>query len=810
MSDRDLLVAGTAAAAWAGAWLGTSAQVGWISSLVGGLGVGLLLAWLAVPSWRQAGRAPGARFNAVVLIAVLIAGSGGFVAGATRSASDARSPLVGLATQRASVSSHVTVTSDPRPVRDGRGDASNPGVGNGRCSMRVRVEALEIANRVVHVRSPALLFAAQQWCALVPGTRVRAAVTWSTSDRATETAVGSVRAAPVVVAPAGWLQQWAVGIRAGLRDASDDARLTGAALVPALVVGDESALPDEVIDDLRRSGLTHLSAVSGANVAIVLAAVLLLARWCGARSMWLTVIGLVTLFGFVVVARPEPSVLRAAVMGVVVVLAAWRGGGVRAPAALAASVLVLVVVDPWLSRSVGFALSVAATAGLVLVVRRWTTGGAGRFRAAVLTALAAQLAVAPLIAGLNGRLDLGGVVANVLAEPAVAPATVLGFAAAVVAPLSGGAAHVLVVAAGVPAEWIVRVADVIAQQRWATLPWPSGAAPALVLGMLTAGAFAAHALLRRSPVKPGSGATTQLRRRTMSTRSLGVVVVCLSLVAIFGLPVAAKAQWPPPGWLIVMCDVGQGDAVILNAGQGRGILVDTGPDARHIDRCLRDAGVRRLLLVVLTHFHVDHVNGVRGALRDRHVDQILVSPLDEPAAPGRDVRVAAQLAGVPVSIAEAGSGAVVGPWAINVVGPSSLDPGEGSPPNNASVVLRAERHGLSALLLGDAELHAQRDLLRTIPPQALAVDVLKVAHHGSAVQDPALTAAAAPSLALVSAGCRNRYGHPAPETLAQLRGLGAIVARTDTQGDIAVVTRPRGPIIIARGAAPTQGPASQC
>lgn len=800
MTQRDLLVIGAAGGAWGGAWWGTGSQALW--------GLVVLGAAAGAATFLRTFVRLRALIGGTILAALCVGAAGGLAAGAVRLASDERSPLVAAAAEQSAAVSLVALTSDPRLLRDGRAASPAGGPTGSRCALAVRVESIEWDRRTISVRSRAVLFAADSWCGLPAGTRVRSVVTWSPSRDDALSAAGSVRGPPRVVSGPGAIERWSAGVRAGLREASRDHSITGAALVPALVVGDESLLPEEVVDDLRGSGLTHLSAVSGANVSIVLGAVLLLARWMGARALWLTLVGLATLVGFVLIARPEPSVLRAAVMGAVVVVSAMRAGAVRPPAALAASVLVLVLIDPWLSRAPGFALSVAATAGLVVLVRRWTAGGVGRVRAALMTALAAQVAVAPLIAGLNGRLDIGGIMANVLAEAAVAPATVLGFAATAVSPVAPWLARDLAWAASIPAEWIVRVADVVARERWATLPWPAGPIPALVLAALVAAAFAARWV--RISTRGDRGARPVLGTGLPRERIVALVALGLVLVTVAGLPIAAKAHWPPQGWRILMCDVGQGDAIVLDAGRGRGILIDAGPDSRQVDRCLRDAGISRLLVIVLTHFHVDHVNGLRGAMRDRRVDQILVSPLDDPPEPAQDVRSAAAASGVPVAVADVGARAAVGPWLLEVLGPSSLDPGDGSPPNNASVLLRVSRDGLSALFLGDAELQAQRDLLRAVPAATLNVDVLKVAHHGSAVQDPLLLGASQPRLALVPVGCRNRYGHPDAGTLSLVQRTGAVVGRTDTQGDVAVVDRGGRLALVARGAAPTRGPAARC
>jgi competence protein ComEC len=246
--------------------------------------------------------------------------------------------------------------------------------------------------------------------------------------------------------------------------------------------------------------------------------------------------------------------------------------------------------------------------------------------------------------------------------------------------------------------------------------------------------------------------------------------------------------WPPRGWVAVACDVGQGDVMVLSTGEHRGVLVDAGPDPTAIDRCLRRLHVTTLDAVVLTHFHADHVEGLPGALRGRRAGLIITTIVDDPPAEARRVRSWAAAAGVAVQTVRVGDDVQVGGVRWRVLWPSRVVH-DGSVPNNSSIVLRVDTHGLRLLLLGDVEPAAARlvdQALRQLP-DGPTVDVLKVAHHGSGLQDPGLVHDAAPRLALISVGADNDYGHPAASTLRLLRSTGAVVARTDEQGDLAVV-----------------------
>jgi competence protein ComEC len=223
------------------------------------------------------------------------------------------------------------------------------------------------------------------------------------------------------------------------------------------------------------------------------------------------------------------------------------------------------------------------------------------------------------------------------------------------------------------------------------------------------------------------------------------------------------------------------------------VVVDAGPDPDTVDGCLHRLHIRRVPAVVLTHFHADHVDGLPGVLRARQVAEIDVSPLREPAYGAAQVERQAAEAHVPVRIPAYGERATVGAVTWQEVGPSRVYTGS---PNDGSLVLLVRTRGTSMLLAGDIEPPAQSALLRAGLPK---VDVLKVPHHGSRYQDPRLLSGLGARVALVSVGRDNDYGHPAESTLDALADTGALVARTDRDGDVAVVLRAGGLSLVRRG-----------
>jgi competence protein ComEC len=593
--------------------------------------------------------------------------------------------------------------------------------------------------------------------------------------------------APEVVAGPSDVQRFAGRLRAGLREATDGLPADARALLPGLVVGDTSRITPELDEAFKETDLTHLLAVSGSNLTIILALLVGppgtaqlaerrgLAPRLGIPLRTTALFGGALTLGFVVVCRPDPSVLRAAACGSVVLLALATGRRRSLVPALAAAVLLLVLYDPWLSRRYGFLLSVLATGALLTLAPRWSEAlrrrrVPPRLAEGLAAAAAAQVLCAPVVAVLSARVSLVAVPCNLLAEVAVAPATVLGFAALATAPVLMPAAKALAWCASWPASWIADIARTGAALPGGGVDWPGSWSGAALLALATAAVLLVGRRLLRHP---------------WLCAACGALLV---LVVVQPPPLTRVITgWPPPGWRFAVCDVGQGDATVLAAGDGSGVVVDAGPDPTLVDHCLRTLGITRIPLVVLTHFHADHVAGLPGVLRGRSVGAIETTSFEEPADQVASVRREAAARHIPLTVATAGEERRTGSLSWRVLWPPPRPAPDPDGPNDASVALLVRTAGLRLLLLGDLEPPAQQALLRS-PQGALlgGVDVLKVAHHGSAYQDPELIRRVAPRLALISCGEHNLYGHPAPSTVAALRAEGAVVLRTDQDGALAV------------------------
>ncbi|MBO3664139.1 ComEC/Rec2 family competence protein [Microbacterium stercoris] len=580
-------------------------------------------------------------------------------------------------------------------------------------------------------------------------------------------------------------------LTAGLRDAlvARAALLPqpGAMLLPGLAVGDTRTVSEELDAAMKASSLSHLTAVSGANCALVVGLAFGAASLLGATRAVRITVGLAALGGFILLVTPEPSVIRAGAMAAIALLALALGRTGAGVAVLSLATTVLLIADPWLATSYGFVLSVVATGSLLLLAAPLARGLSRWLPAPLALALSvplsAQLACGPVLVLLAPEVPLYGVLANLLADPAAPIVTVVGLAACLAAPLPA-LADGLAAIAWVPSAWIASTAQTIAALPGARLTWPPGLGGAVLLA--SAGLLAGILILRSGSV----------RARDRRMRRMAAALLAIGTGAMSGAVALGGAAGPltvPSDWAIAACDVGQGDALILRSADAVAVI-DTGPEPDPLARCLSRLGIGRVDLLVLTHFDRDHSGGAR-ALRDR-VDTVLHGPVEE----AQQRSVLDDLGRVERVSAAAGLSGVLGGARWRVVWPRAESKAFAAG-NDASVVLEIAGADLPrTILLGDLGASAQSALLRSALV-AGPYDVVKVAHHGSADQDPQLYAEVAAPLALISVGEGNDFGHPRPEILGTLANLGATIERTDEEG-LVLVSRADGGVRVWRERAP--------
>ena len=535
-------------------------------------------------------------------------------------------------------------------------------------------------------------------------------------------------------------------------------------LIPGLILGDTSLQSAEFASKMRRVGFSHLTAVSGANFALVAGFILWIMQFLLRKiksRLWVT--AFVLLF-FIILVRPTPSVLRAAVMASVLLIAKYRGDRSLGLPALGTAIATLILLDPFQAIDPGFALSVLATAGILLLSPKLTEFLSTKIRwrvaaEAIAIPISATIFCTPVIVALSGELSLISILANVLASPVIAPITVIGFIAVIFASIAPMLASLLIASTLPPAAWIVWLCNT--GSNFPVLQFSSFIFFLLLLIVLAL---------------------------TVIGKKWRVLLVAAVLILI-QLSVT-RVTWPGSNWQVTNCDIGQGDALVINLGDNRGILIDVGPDPILIDRCLDRLGITKISLLVLTHFHADHVGGLSGAINGRKVNQVWITNNHQPeSAYQRSVNL---LAGVQLTEVKNGDLFQVANAKISVLWPDQTPrsfeslPGDGSAINNSSIAMVIELPNLKIFAAGDLEPPVQEIL--TSNPLLKKVDVYKLCHHGSLYQYLPMLDKISPSIALISVGKENSYGHPAPEIIGELMRRRINVVRTDQSGGIAVAT----------------------
>lgn len=536
------------------------------------------------------------------------------------------------------------------------------------------------------------------------------------------------------------------------------------AVLDGLVLGEDEGLSQELRDRFRSSGLYHLLAVSGSNVAFVAGGVLLLAWLLGVSRVVAEVGALAAIVAYVLAVGWQPSVVRAGVAGALASLA-WLASRPRDRwYFLLLGAALLLAWSPYSLLDPGFQLSFAAVAAIfvaVPAVQRALEGYPvpGGLREVIAVSGACGVATAPILLLQFGSVPTYSILSNALAAPAVPVSFGL-------ALLTAMLAHVVPPAA-LAAAWV---------NGWLAA-YVAGCAR--VIGGLPGAQVSSTLALT---VAAGAAVVLYAARRVPRWRRPGLLVFAgLSALVLVGWQLRSTAPPPPPtGLRLTVLDVGQGDGILLQVPEGS-VLVDEGPPEAQVDRQLRDLGVRRLALMVFTHPQRDHIGGAADVLRHVRVDRILDPELPSPSPDEEAARAEAAKKDVPVTVARAGTAFRLGRLRLRVLWPDGPGP-PGADPNDHATIVVASYGKVDALLTADAESPV---ILRLNPPQ---VEIMKVAHHGSADDGLArLLQLTRPSIAIISCGRHNDYGHPAPSTLATLSGAPHLtVFRTDLDGRVVV------------------------
>jgi competence protein ComEC len=581
-------------------------------------------------------------------------------------------------------------------------------------------------------------------------------------------------------------------------------------LAAAILIGLRDRVDRDLAAAFTTAGVSHIVAISGWNIAIVAATVATLLRGrIGRRGR--AIVTILAIVAYTLVAGASASVVRAAVMSGVALGAVESGRGSRVTVGLAWAVALMILVAPATVADVGFQLSAAATAGLVAwgtPLADWLAARAPRLpsmvRESLGVSLAAQAATLPIALLTFGRLALIAPAANLVAVPLVPPVMAAGALAQAAGWLETlGMPSALACLLAMPASLllsalvaVVRIAAAVPGAN-ETLPFPANAMAAagatgllLVMHRKLSGVKRAKQRARPEPVSRGPAAKPTNKSR-IAPRHRWALAGAALLVALTGSVVAAR----PDGSIhIIVLDVGQGDSILLEGDHGGRILIDGGPDPNvlmaDLDRYI-PTWDRRLDAIILTHPHDDHVSGLVAVVERYQVGQAFESGWPADTSAYRSWKSALASKGLTAQRLSTGETLQLDDARLDVLWP---DDGTTRPEymdqtatdnrktNDASVVLLGEYEGRRFLLTGDAEDDVDPILLsRGLP----SVDMLKVAHHGSATaSSDVLLATLQPKVAVVSVGLNNPYGHPNGATMARLLAHSSQVFRTDQNGTV--------------------------
>ncbi len=561
-----------------------------------------------------------------------------------------------------------------------------------------------------------------------------------------------------------------------------------ASLGSGIVMGRDGTMPRDLTESFRETGLAHFVAVSGSNIALVTALAFLLFVPLVGRN-WAIAPAAGSLVLYVFLAGAEETVVRAAIMALIVLVGFWLGRPRSGLAALAAAAIVMTAAQPRLALEAGFQLSVASTAGLIVFGPwihyglAWTLGRLGAagvvpnvlLEVAALS-LAAWVAALPLLWVTFGQVSLIGPLVNIPTVPVFAVAFWLSGAAAVAGPLWEPAGWAIGLAAYYPLAFIIWMAEAGASVPRAAVAVPRFGAEAAVAAMVALGALAwpayRHLAPRLAPPDSPAGAVRTVRAAALASAAGALVAA-----------VVAISVWPAggPGTLqVTVLDVGQGDAILVTTPNGERVVVDGGPSGLVLARELSDVlphWEREIAAVVLTHADSDHIGGLPALLDRFDVGRVYDNGEQRETAIFERFE---ERAGARHALRRGDAFEVDGVRFEALWPPAG--PLEG-PRNTLSVVLRVTYGDAVILLTGDIEGTAQRALMAT---GAIGAHVLKVPHHGASTNADGFLQDTGARVAVISAGEGNRFGHPTDETLVDLAGRA--VLRTDLHGRVTIVS----------------------
>jgi competence protein ComEC len=561
------------------------------------------------------------------------------------------------------------------------------------------------------------------------------------------------------------------GSRVKFRSYFQESSFIGAILVPGMVIGDTLLQDREFQDLMQRVGLSHLTAVSGTNFAIVSTFILAALSRTVKNFPLRIAISALSLILFTFIVRPTPSVLRAAVMAAVLLLAKVRGSARDGFTALGLAVLLLIAIDPFQAIELGFVLSVLATAGILIISPPLTKFFIDRFHAPKLASelvaipLSASIFCTPVIVAISDGISLAQVPINIAVAPFVPVITIAGFLTFLTQFIFTPFQFIPELGAQIASFFaiaVVKLADF--GLNFPILDLPGGLGGGVLATLLIFSFLYIIYLLRSSLIQ---------------------IFIFLTFIFTISFLLPKALNHGSDDWQILQCDVGQGDALLIRTSPKSAAVIDVGPDPEKMDRCLRAGKIKKISLLVITHFHADHIAGISALVRGREVERWWLAPMTERST--EVLKMISLLKSEPIEV-KAGDSFTVGANLFHVIWPEEKEsafaptPGDGSYLNNRSITMIIEKEGALIFAGGDIEPPVQEIIAAKY--DLSQIDIYKVSHHGSKFRSDRFDQELNPELALISVGAGNPFGHPADETMEKFKS--SLIGRTDQMGTIKV------------------------
>lgn len=593
-----------------------------------------------------------------------------------------------------------------------------------RCSVLARPRGIEIGS-TLPISSHMRILIVGVPCDVISGQKIRASGKLKAPPPGARQAVTLYTRKIAVTGRGATAARLVASIDSALEVILADAPPHARGLIPGVALGRDDAVNPGLAAAMKMTQLTHLIAVSGGHVSIILALVI---AGVGRRKLPLAaLVCFLSILALLILVGPQASVIRAVAMGIVVIAAIGIGRASQAVPSLSIAMLGVALIDPWMATSYGFLLSVSATFGIVCFGEPLTARLAERvpriLAEMVAIPLVAQLACLPILALFTDTGSIWGVLANALVAPVVAPLTVCGLLTAIASPLIPWLAHIALVPSAMATWWIERVADTLAK-------WPGSG-----IGLGASFLFCLTALAA-----------------LIARKAFGFAVVA-ALVAVTWWNGRRQPIEIADGWDVVQCNVGQGSGLLARV-RGKTIMVDVGPQGQAAAECVEAAGVKKIDILILTHGHSDHIGGLPGVFKVAQVEKVWVSPNMDPEGNRQWLETELKKNGqLPTAVSQGMVDDSEAPR-VRVLWPRANAPMGAEQANAQSIAVRIDIPG-GMLVTGDQGRESQERFVREVEPVRIAV----VPHHGSSDQSERLARAANAEIALISVG-ENSYGHP--------------------------------------------------